>query len=49
MKEQDQKVKLENDSVIINNISVEDINTYKILNDIPENKREDFVKKAIIL
>jgi len=49
MKEQDQKVKLENDSVIINNISVEDINTYKILNDIPENKREDFVKKAIII
>lgn len=49
MKEQDQKVKLENDSVIINNIEVEDVNTYKILNDIPENKREDFIKKAIVI
>src|SRR3989344_9547499 len=49
MRKQDQNVKLENDSVILNNVVVEDINTYKILKDIPENKREDFVKKAIVI
>ncbi len=47
--EKDQKVKLKDDSIIISNITIEDINTYKILNDIPENKREDFVKKAIVI
>jgi len=49
MNKQEQKVKLENDSIFVNNITIEDINTYKILNDIPENKREDFVKKAIVI
>ncbi|MEK6872663.1 MAG: hypothetical protein AABW90_01460 [Nanoarchaeota archaeon] len=49
MNEQDQKVKLDSGSVIINNMIVEDINTYKILNYVPENKREDFVKKAIVI
>ncbi len=42
-------MKLEDESIIINNVTVEDINTYKILSDIPENKREDFVKKAIVI
>jgi len=45
----DQKIKLENDSIIIQGVALDDINTYKILKDIPENKREDFVKKAIII
>src|SRR3989344_7509940 len=45
----DHKVRLENESIIISDISIDDINTYKILNDIPEGKREDFVKKAIII
>jgi len=49
MDEQEQKVKLENDSIIIKDVVVDDINTYKILNDIPEDKREDFVKKAIVI
>ena len=49
MSEHDQKVKLENDSVIINGIVVEDINTYKILKDISQDKRDDFIKKAIII
>ena len=45
----DQKIELKDDSVIINNLIVDDLNTYKILNDIPEDKREDFVKKAIVI
>ena len=45
----DHKVRLENESIIISDISIDDINTYKILNDIPEGKREDFVKKAIVI
>jgi len=44
-----QKIELKDDSVIINNLIVDDLNTYKILNDIPEDKREDFVKKAIVI
>src|SRR3989344_3527213 len=42
---QKSKVKLENDSIFISEITLEDINTYKILNDISENKREEFRKK----
>ncbi len=49
MDEQDKKVKVENDSIIINNIVIDDANTSKILKDINENKREDFIKKAIII
>src|SRR3989344_5741024 len=49
MSEEKTKVKLEEGSIIINEVVVDDINTYKILNDIPESKREDFVKKAIII
>lgn len=49
MSEQNKKVKLENDSVIINNITIDDLNTYKILKDIKEDKREDFIKKAIVI
>ena len=48
MGEQD-KVKLENDSVIINNLAIDDLNTYKILKDIKDDKREDFIKKAIVI
>jgi Arc/MetJ-type ribon-helix-helix transcriptional regulator len=40
---------LKNKSVIINNLTVDDINTYKILKDIKEDKREDFIKKAIVI
>ncbi len=43
------KVELKNDSIILKDIILDDINTYKILNDIPEEKREDFVKKAIVI
>ncbi len=43
------KIELIDDSIIINHITIEDINTYKILKDIQEEKREDFVKKAIII
>ncbi len=43
------KVNLENDSIILNNITIDDLNTYKILKDIQENKREDFIKKAIVI
>lgn len=49
MNKQDKKVKLEDDSIIINNIIIDDANTSKILKDIKEDKREDFIKKAIII
>lgn len=49
MDEQERKVKLEDDSVLISNLIIDDSNTYKILSDIPEDKREDFVKKAIVI
>jgi len=49
MVEQDKKVKLEDDSIIINNLFIDDLNTYKILSDIQEDKREDFIKKAIVI
>src|SRR3989344_4258756 len=49
MSEEKTKVKLEEGSIIINEVVVDDINTYKILNDIPESKREDFVKKTIVI
>ncbi len=49
MREQDEKVKLEDDSVLINNLVIDDLNTYKILSDIQEDKREDFIKKAIVI
>ncbi len=45
----DAKIELKNNSIIIDKLIVEDINTYKILEDIKEDKREDFVKKAIII
>ena len=49
MVEDHNKVRLKNDIININNLSIDDANTYKILNDIPETKREDFVKKAIVI
>ncbi|HLC87203.1 MAG TPA: hypothetical protein VJH65_02935 [Candidatus Nanoarchaeia archaeon] len=49
MSERDKKVNLEDDSIIINNIIINDANTSKILMDIREDKREDFIKKAIII
>src|SRR3989344_4143257 len=45
----DKKVELKGESIILNKIILDDLNTYKIINDIPEEKREDFVKKAIII
>jgi len=45
----DKKIELKNDSVIVNDITVEDVNTYKILSDIKEDNREDFIKKAIVI
>jgi len=47
--DKDKKVELKDNSIIVSNISVEDPNTYKILEDIPEDKREDFIKKAIVI
>lgn len=49
MVEQDKKVKLEDNSVIISNLIIDDLNTHKILKDIQEDKREDFIKKAIVI
>jgi cytochrome b involved in lipid metabolism len=49
MIEEDKKIELKGESVIINKIIIDDLNTYKILNDIKEDKREDFIKKAIII
>ncbi len=49
MIEQDKKVKIEKDTIIINNIVIDDANTSRILKDIAEDKREDFIKKAIII
>jgi len=43
------QIELKDDSIIINNIAVDDANTYKILKDIKEDKREDFIKKAIVI
>jgi len=43
------KIELKDDSIIINDVTIEDINTYKILKDIQEDKREDFIKKAIVI
>jgi len=45
----DKKVELKGESIILNKIILDDLNTYKIIGDIPEEKREDFVKKAIII
>src|SRR3989344_2746879 len=45
----DKKVELKGELIILNKIILDDLNTYKIIGDIPEEKREDFVKKAIII
>ena len=39
------KVELKDNSIIIKDLIVEDANTRKILDDIPEENREDFIKK----
>lgn len=49
MSEQGKKVKVEDNSILINNLIIDDVGTYKILKDIKEDKREDFIKKAIII
>jgi len=49
MSEEDKTIELKDDSIIINKITISDLNTYKILNDIKEDKRADFIKKAIII
>lgn len=43
------KVELKDDSIIVNDVVIDDANTYKILKDIKEDKREDFIKKAIVI
>lgn len=45
----DKKVELKDDSIIVKDIVIDDLNTHKILNDIHEDKREDFIKKAIVI
>ena len=49
MSAEDKKIELKDESVIINKIIIDDLNTYKILKDIKEDKREDFIKKAIVI
>lgn len=49
MSEEYKKIELKNESIIINKIILDDLNTYKIINDIKEDKREDFIKKAIVI
>ena len=49
MSGEDKKIELKGKSVIINKIIIDDLNTYKIINDIKEDKREDFIKKAIVI
>jgi len=44
-----EKVTLKDDFIIVNNITIDDANTYKILEGISEDKREDFIKKAIVI
>ncbi|MBU1051331.1 MAG: hypothetical protein KJ718_02125 [Nanoarchaeota archaeon] len=45
----DNNIEFEENTVTIKNIVIDDANTSKILRDIAENKREDFIKKAIII
>ena len=45
----EKKIELKNESIMLNKIVLDDLNTYKILSDIKEEKREDFIKKAIII
>mgnify|MGYP001607622779 FL=1 len=45
----ERKIELKDNSIKISDVSIEDINTYKILSDIKEENREDFIKKAIII
>lgn len=49
MSEESKKVELKDNSIIINKVVLDDLNTYKILSDIKEDKREDFIKRAIII
>jgi len=42
-------IEFEENTIIIKNIVIDDVNTSKILKDIAEDKREDFIKKAIII
>ncbi len=49
MDEKNQKVKLDGSKIIIKDVLIDDLNTYKILKDINEKSREDFIKKAIII
>ena len=49
MSGEDNKVELKGESIILNKIILDDLNTYKIINDIKEEKREDFIKKAIVI
>lgn len=44
-----EKVELKDSSILINRVIVDDLNTYKILKDIKEENREDFIKKTIVI
>ena len=43
------KIELKDNSIRINDILIEDANTCKIIENLPEDKREDFIKKAVII
>jgi len=45
----DGNIELKDNSIIIDKLTLEDLNTYKILEDIKEENREDFIKKSIII
>jgi len=45
----DNNIEFKENIITIKNIVIDDANTSKILKDIAENKREDFIKKAIII
>ncbi len=49
MSKEYKKIELKDESIILNKIIIDDLNTYKILKDIKEDKREDFIKKAIVI
>ena len=43
------KIELKDNKVIIHDLKIEDINAYRIIKDVKPNRREDFVKKAIVI
>ncbi len=45
----DKNIELRDEKIIIHNLEVDDINAYKILKDIKPDRREEFIKKAVIM